>query len=137
MTQTEFSAFMIEYKSHNRILEDSKQLFQTTTNFNVFKLRAGLVYENAMWFFEQKRLGKPIKLTQTENEFEQEYAHAYNFHLVRIAKHLCANATTKGRKEKAVQIITEMLMLFQPADNWKETQQKLEQLKQELCVTTD
>lgn len=132
MTQTELSAFLIEYKSHNRILEDSKRLFETTNNFEVFKVRAELLCENVMWFFDQKSKGKPLKLTQTQSEFEEEFNEKYNFHLVRIAKHICANATTKGRKEKALQVINEMLMLIHFSDNWKETRQELEQLKQGL-----
>jgi len=83
----DIEALKVEYPSHERILNDSIKLIETTNNIDVLISRHKDVINEWTWMEEQYQKGMPIRLQQEPCGFSVAANRVANFHIVRIANY--------------------------------------------------
>lgn len=85
----------VEFPNYKRILEESVQLIQTTSNLETLLSRYNIALEHYHWIMERKNNGLPIYFNTEDGGFENALNKINNYHIVRIAMDTFINYKVK------------------------------------------
>ncbi|MDR3117855.1 MAG: hypothetical protein LBU44_00260 [Mediterranea sp.] len=131
-------AFTIEYSSHERILNDSMKLIETTNDIDTLLGRYKDASEEWSWMEMQKAKGMPIIINQESCGFYSTLNRVTNFHIIRIANFNYAklqNDVVKLKSKMAVENrVTKLLVLLDKCISSLKYHDNLEKSQAELTT---
>lgn len=108
ITSEQMAILKIEYPRRQQIFNESVAIMQRTNNPNVLIRRYSELTDYVDWFFEQKEKGLPLKADKTKEQMNNDIPTFFNFHAVRIAKHVSENVLKKNRHQVLMALLSSL-----------------------------